>query len=114
MSNPVDVDNLNMLKELIGDDLKEILDAYLQTAPDNIYKLEQAINNKDAEQVRMQAHSLKGSSANIGAHDLSALCSELEQLAKNNTLNNATDLLAKIKTENVAVVAFLKNYMEQM
>lgn len=115
MSTPVDVDNLNMLKELIGDDLKEILDAYLQTAPDNINKLEQALTQADAEQVRMQAHSLKGSSANIGANDLSSLAAQLEQLGKNDDLNgNANDLFSQIRQENVLVSDFITNYMQQM
>ena len=114
MSSPVDIDNLNMLRELIGDDLKEILEAYLQTAPTNLNKLEQATNNKDAEQVRMQAHSLKGSSANIGANGLSSLSSELEQHGKNNNLEHAPNLLNQIKTENTAVVDFLKSYIQQM
>lgn len=103
-----------MLKELIGDDLKEILQAYLQSAPENLTKLEQAIHHNDAEQVRMQAHSLKGSSANIGAHNLSTQCAQLEMLGKNNELTDSPALLATIRNENNNVTQFLNNYMQQM
>lgn len=115
MNPPVDTDNLDMLKELIGDDLKEILQAYLDTAPDSIARLEQAIQNGDGNEVRMHAHSLKGSSANIGANDLSASCSQLEQMGKNNQIDQtATALATKINQENSVVSEFLKSYMQKM
>lgn len=115
MNPPVDIDNLDMLKELIGDDLKEILQAYLDTAPESIMKLEQATQSGDANAVRMHAHSLKGSSANIGAHDLSASCSQLEQMGKNNQVDQAAiNLAATINQENSVVSEFLQSYMQKM
>lgn len=114
MSAPVDIDNLNMLKDLIGDDLKEILQAYLDTAPDLLIKIDQAVNLSDAEALRLHSHSLKGSSANIGANDLSAHCAELEMMAKNNSLSNAANKAAEIKSNNAVVSEFLQSYMAQM
>ena len=115
MSTPVDVDNLNMLKELIGDDLKEILNAYLSTAPGLLNQIENAILSKNSEDLRLHAHSLKGSSANIGAHPLSQVSATLEQMGKDNDIGpQAEQTFNQIKNENTAVVAFLNSYMEQM
>jgi len=115
MTTPVDTDNLNMLKELIGDDLKEILQAYLDTAPGLIGNIDQALSSNDHEQLRLHAHSLKGSSANIGAHDLSSYCAKLEQMAKDNNIGpDATSTFNKAKQENMAVEQFLQNFMDQM
>lgn len=115
MSTPVDTDNLNMLKELIGDDLKEILQAYLDSAPDLIGNIDHALSTTNQEQLRLHSHSLKGSSANIGAHNLSSYCAKLEQLAKNNDIGaEATSIFSTIKQENTIVEQFLQNFMNQM
>ncbi len=115
MSTPVDTDNLNMLKEIIGEELEEILQAYVDSAPDSIIKIDNAIHASDSEQLRLHSHSLKGSSANIGAGNLSGLCSRLEQIAKDNDLNShVNDLFNDIKNENTIVMQFLQNYMQQI
>ncbi len=115
MSLPVDTDNLNMLKDLIGDDLKEILHAYLDSAPDLLMKISHALSASDTELLRLHAHSLKGSSANIGAHDLSEYSARLEKMAKDGNLTSqANELFTSINSENQRVEQFLKDYINQM
>jgi|ACQI01.1.fsa_nt_gi HPt (histidine-containing phosphotransfer) domain-containing protein len=115
MSAPVDTDNLDMLKEIIGDDLKEILQAYLDSAPDLISKIDNALKSGNSEELRLHSHSLKGSSANIGANQLSGFSAGLEQMAKNQDLSsNADALFSSIETENSSVTLFLNNYIQQM
>ena len=38
-----------------------------------------AIINSDAAVIKVEAHNIKGSAGNIGAHQMTALCAELEQ-----------------------------------
>ncbi len=115
MSNPVDTDNLDMLKELIGDDLKEILQAYLDSAPDSVIKMDNALHAGDADQLRLHSHSLKGSSANIGAGPLSQICAQLEDMAKNNDISaQSNTLFQNIKNENTQVMQLLQNYIQQI
>lgn len=114
MSSPVDVDNLEMLKELIGDDLKDILGAFISTAPDLVTKMDNALFDKDGEELRMHAHSMKGSAANIGATELSSLSANLEELAKNGNMDSeANGIFNQVKTENANVMTFLNNYIQQ-
>ena len=115
MTVPVDTDNLNMLKELIGDDLKEILQAYLDTAPGLIMQIEQAIQSNDAAALHSNAHSLKGSSANIGATSLPDVCLQLEQMGKAGAVNDeAASLLNQVKADNDKISSFLNEFMQQM
>lgn len=107
----VDISNLDMLKEIIGDELKEVLYVYLESTPETVLKLEQAVASKTLATVQSQAHSLKGSSANIGANDLSMLSAELEQKAKNNDAQNIDALLTQIKAESQSVEQALKDYI---
>ena len=114
MNTSVDIDNLNMLKELIGKDLKEILDAYISTAPNLVNQIEDALISQDVDNLRLHAHSLKGSSANIGANTLSSFSASLEQFAKDGQAGSeAVQMFTKIKNENNTVLDFLNNYIQQ-
>lgn len=108
----VDASNLEMLKEIIGDDLKEILEAFQMTLPQLLTSIENGISDQDASAVQLHSHTLKGSSANIGANDLSALSAKLEQLAKTGEITaEYTTILSEIKTESVEVDTFVRNFM---
>lgn len=111
---PVDTDNLAMLKEIIGDDLKDILQTFLATAPDNIQQIKQAFTTQNSSALQLNAHSLKGSSANIGATKLTSLCLSVETAAKNNDLSTQTEqYIDQITQENGKVTQFLTQYIQQ-
>ncbi len=82
MSTVVDTANLEMLKEVIGDDLKEILQSFIDVAPDMVYQIEAALRNQDASSLQLHAHTLKGSSANVVAIHLPNLTLVLEKAGK--------------------------------
>jgi len=108
----IDMNNLNMLKEIIGDDLKSILDVFLDTTPDSILQLQEAVASNTTAKVQSIAHTIKGSSANVGANQLSNLASELEQKAKANDTNAFASLLSKIIAEAQVVEQGLKSYIQ--
>lgn len=106
----VDTSNLDMLKDIIGEGLIEILDIYLETTPDIICKLQEAIATQSISAVKLQAHALKGSSANVGANQLSVISAELEQKALNSEIDHFPELFSKIENESEAVVSALTDY----
>lgn len=108
----IDLNNLNMLKEIIGDELVDILNIFLETTPDNIAQLKEAVAVKDINKVQSLSHNIKGSSANIGANQLSILGAELEQQAKNNDTEAFTDSMNKIIIEAKSVESALKSYIQ--
>lgn len=112
MSQPVDTDNLEMLKEVIGDDLKDILQSYLDVAPATLSNIKQAIANGDTDGLRLHAHTLKGSSANIGATELPPLCLVLENKGKDGITDGLTADLSAVEAENEKVSAFLQQYLD--
>ncbi len=75
----VDKQVLAMLQDAIGDSLGRIVDLYLSDVPQTINEMRAALKNDDLVTVRRLAHSLKSSSANLGAMQTSASASELEQ-----------------------------------
>ncbi len=61
--------------------LDKIVGEYLDDAPERLQAIQSAIATQDAEALRQAAHSLRSSSANLGAVTLSLMCKELEALA---------------------------------
>ena len=66
-------------------------------------QLEQARNTADSSGVRLVAHTLKSSSATIGAVQLSKVCAEVEAMAHDSRLDAATSGIALILSEAQAV-----------
>ena len=66
-------------------------------------QLEQARDTTDAAAVRLVAHTLKSSSATIGATQLSKVCAEVEVLAQESRLDVASSGIAQILLEAQAV-----------
>jgi signal transduction histidine kinase/DNA-binding response OmpR family regulator/HPt (histidine-containing phosphotransfer) domain-containing protein len=61
--------------------LERIVSTYCTTAAELVARLHTALAAGDCDAIRQTAHSLKGSSAQVGAQQLAALCAELEALA---------------------------------
>ena len=108
----VDTSNLDMLKDIIGDELKDVLNIYMETTPDIILKIQEAIATQSVSAVQLQAHTLKGSAANIGANQLSMMSAEMEQKAKQSDTDSLPELFSKIETESKAVDLALADYIK--
>jgi HPt (histidine-containing phosphotransfer) domain-containing protein len=92
------LDNIRALSPGNGDALLDrVLHAFLRDTPAHLHTIRQAIAAGDAEQLRKSAHSLKSSSANVGASALAQRSKELEQLARNHTTAGAAPLLADME-----------------
>lgn len=68
----------------------------------------QSVENDDAKGLHMAAHSLKSSSAYVGAMRLSALAKELEMMGRSNSLGGARELAQRLKTEFLQVMTVLE------
>lgn len=63
--------------------LHRLIQIYLETVPKMIADMQESAINQDTEKVSFLAHSIKGSSAEIGAEDLGAISQQLQLVAKN-------------------------------
>ena len=82
----LDLTVIQGLRELGGEDepnlVLELIDLYLLDAPQRIAEIRHALATGDWKLLERAAHTLKSSSANIGARGLSQLCTELEREAR--------------------------------
>ena len=86
-----------------GDILKRILGLYLDDSPKLLSQLKNAVEQGDTESVRRTAHSLKSSSANVGANHLSSLLAKLELRGREESLVGTAPVLTQILGEYGAV-----------
>ena len=112
--NPQALQNIRALSAAHGDALLErVLQAYLKDTPPHLQTLRRALAAGDTEQLRKTAHSLKSSSANVGALTLSQRCKDLEQLVRTNTTAGAAELLADMERSFQAVRQALGALLEK-
>jgi signal transduction histidine kinase/DNA-binding response OmpR family regulator/HPt (histidine-containing phosphotransfer) domain-containing protein len=83
---PLDVDALQALRDLQRpgrpDVLTRVIDLFSLDAPRLVAAMLAAVASNDADALRHAAHTLKSTSANVGASSLSTNCREIEQLAR--------------------------------
>jgi len=78
---------------------RQIQQIYLDSTGKLVSQIEQAIATGDAEALRFAAHSLKSSSANVGAETLSGLFKQLEGVGRAGKLDNASTLFDAARRE---------------
>ena len=76
-----------------------LLDLFGCHAPEYFARLKAAFDAGDAGSVRSEAHSLKGSAANMSAHNTSDLAGQVEQAASQGNLEAVGPLLLKLDRE---------------
>ena len=92
---------LNDIMQISPDDsvdlVKTIVDIYINSTPKLISDITQGLAERNAERVFKAAHSLKSSSANLGASKMQSLASQIELLARNTQLDDAKALAATLQ-----------------
>jgi HPt (histidine-containing phosphotransfer) domain-containing protein len=96
----VDARALAALRDLQGagrpDLLAEVIAVYLRDTPARLAALHEAVARTDAEALRRAAHSLKGSSSQIGAVQVARLCADLEGQAGSTDLRGIAETLRRL------------------
>ncbi len=89
---------LRTLSETSGRDiLGKSVRFFLQQTPEDVSELGRAMSGKDMEKLRTIAHSLKSSSANLGAMSFSKLCNQLEDSARESCVDRVSELIPAIE-----------------
>jgi len=108
------LENIRALSSSNGDALLErVLQAYLDDTPVHLRTIKSAIDSGSTVQMRKAAHSLKSSSANVGADALAQRCREMEQLGRNDTTAGAAALLDEMERSFQAVRQALGAILEK-
>lgn len=91
------------LKEIMEDAFEDLISTYVQDSQDKLKLLSKANFDQDADAIGNLGHSLKGSSLNICAEDLSLVFKQIEDSGRSNDLSTVTQLLIQANAEFEAV-----------
>ncbi|MEA3277347.1 MAG: response regulator [Pseudomonadota bacterium] len=102
----IDAAVVNELREIMEDAFGELVLTYLRDSPARFLRMRDAIKGGDPDSLREAAHSLKSSSANLGALNLSELAKRLEYMGRErnlqgavSTFKQAVEEYGRVKTE---------------
>ena len=98
-SSGIDLAAIESLRGGSPDLWNRLVCIYLDSTPDGIKTLEQALTAEDSAAVHLAAHSPKSASANMGAIRLADLCQQIETAAGDKILESVPALFAKICSE---------------
>lgn len=99
----IDPQAIESLRALNPDDndefLREIAGIFLQDTPLRLTELDESLSAGDVSKFTRAAHSIKGSSANLGATALRAAAERLEHESRTKGLGNVGGLIDQVKAE---------------
>ncbi len=106
---PIDFDkameNLGGERELF----EEVLELFVQTIPQIRQDLETAIASKDASRLRLVAHGLKGSAANVCAESARQVAEQIEGMAKREDFTEVDKVFADLDTHLKRLEEYVKS-----
>jgi CheY-like chemotaxis protein/HPt (histidine-containing phosphotransfer) domain-containing protein len=103
----LDMEIVEDLKEMMGSDYPSLVRIYLEDSPKLIGQIQTALDNRDFQALVPPAHTLKSSSANLGALALSDIAKTIEKSARSGDINTSLQAGAGITAEFERVRAAL-------
>ncbi|MBA4423677.1 MAG: hypothetical protein C0390_11380 [Syntrophus sp. (in: bacteria)] len=113
-SPPID---WNVLEKMVppqppgsGNLLRKVILLYFDSSSALMRSVREAVEGNDADTLYRAAHTLKSSSAYLGAVVFSGMCKELEMMGHDKTLEGAKDRLAALEHEHERVRESLERH----
>ncbi|MCX7556183.1 ATP-binding protein [Xanthomonadaceae bacterium JHOS43] len=102
---------LDELREIMGAEFVSLIRVFLDDAPVAIERIQTLAAQQDLGGIAAPAHTLKSTSANLGAMTLSAQARTLEQEARQNNLSDAEPKAAALAAEFDRVASVLRRHI---
>lgn len=77
--------------------LAELIGLFRQTSPERMEKMQKAVSQRDGALLAREAHSLKSSSANLGASRMSEVCETLDEMGRKQSFERASQALSELR-----------------
>ena len=88
----------------------EIVTVFLEDAPAQMVTLRQCVQSGNPESVRRQAHAFKSAAGSVGAVVLQELAFRMEMAGKEQSMERAAALMARMDAESEKVRGLLENF----
>ena len=101
--------HLSHLQDEHGDELVvELVELFVSNTPMLLTAMREALAHGDSDGLQQVAHTLKGSSSNLGAEPLTSLCAALEEHGQAGEMQEAVPLIDKLEQEFARVKLVLE------
>ncbi len=109
------IDRLTVIENFCDQNtVGSLIDLFEEDAARYVADLRQALAQDDSDLLLRKAHSLKGSSSNLGAVNLVQLCEQLELQVAKNSLAEISALIEELTNQLLAVQRLLKSVRVEM
>jgi signal transduction histidine kinase/DNA-binding response OmpR family regulator len=97
-SKVCDFDEEDFVERLMGNEAmaRRVAGTFINTMPEQLAALANAIRSFDAPAARLAAHSIKGAAANVGGTAIRDLAAKLEKLGESGELESAAEFLPEL------------------
>ena len=85
--------------------LKEVIDEYVSTLTGSVSEISTACDKGDVRELRLRSHTLKSSSASVGAMRISDVCKEIEAASAADDMAAACNLVGRLRMETEKFLA---------
>lgn len=86
------------LRKQLGEEVETILHQFLDYMSQQLQTIQSAIQEENCETIRHIVHQFKGESLQIGAVSLGEVCKDIEELAKQQQLENITATMPQLES----------------
>ena len=95
----VNIEKLNELESMLGDGYNHLLQTFISNAEKTINALNELCEsrNEQVEEIGRLAHSLKGTTGNVGASSMHTYAVQLDKLAKEKDLSVMPELMSELE-----------------
>lgn len=107
----LDEEALAELQDVMENEFDVLIHTFISDSAERVAALRAALEAGDADALAKTAHSFKGSSINIGAPRLGALCMEVEQAGRASQLADADSILLRVESEFRQVRDMLEGFL---
>jgi HPt (histidine-containing phosphotransfer) domain-containing protein len=95
------------MKELMGDSLNDIITLCLQSLPEQLTAIEDAINKDNAESLFNVSHKMKSACGSIGAFGLAEKAEIIEIIGRDGSTQVPDQAINELRDATTQVIAFL-------
>lgn len=112
-SDALDTSILDKIRSMETEQSPNIVDKLIQMfqedTPRIMHSVHEAVAEEDPDSARRALHTLKSSSANLGARNLSGLCAQMEQMAREKDVDKLAETLIDLQCEYERVLIALED-----
>jgi CheY-like chemotaxis protein/HPt (histidine-containing phosphotransfer) domain-containing protein len=113
-ARPVEIEQIQEVADGDVEFERDLIETFLSDSEEQIRRLEGALREQDAEEVRGRAHTIKGSSANVGAKVMQELAYQMERIGAGKELAQAPDVYSELKGAFEQAREFLQAHLRSL